>query len=61
VASTKACECRSPTRRTFIETPIRHSPGEFDALTDDELLQALRERIARLGLTPDLPETQTQH
>ncbi len=28
-------------------------PGEFDHLSDDELLAALRERIAALGLTPD--------
>ncbi len=28
-------------------------PGEFDHLTDDELLAALRERFAALGLTPD--------
>jgi hypothetical protein len=37
------------------------APGEFDNLTDDELLTVLRERIERLGLTPDLPKTKTQH
>jgi hypothetical protein len=29
------------------------SDSVFDALTDDELLKALRERIAALGLTRD--------
>ena len=36
-------------------------PGEFDHLSDDELLAALRERLARLGLSPDLPGSKTQH
>jgi hypothetical protein len=41
------------------------TPGEFEALTDDELERALMERMARLGLT-DVAETQrdvgeTQH
>jgi Fe2+ transport system protein FeoA len=29
------------------------APGEFEALTDDELLAALRERLRALGLAPD--------
>ena len=29
------------------------APGEFDALSDDELLAAPRERLAKLGLTSD--------
>jgi hypothetical protein len=29
------------------------APGEFDALTDDELERALVERFRALGLTPD--------
>jgi hypothetical protein len=33
------------------------APGEFEALTDDQLERALMERIARLGLT-DVGETQ---
>jgi hypothetical protein len=28
-------------------------PGEFEALTDDELERALRERFSASGLTPD--------
>jgi hypothetical protein len=28
-------------------------PGEFDHLSDNELLASLRERFARLDLTPD--------
>jgi hypothetical protein len=29
------------------------APSEFEALTDDELLAALRERLRALGLAPD--------
>jgi hypothetical protein len=29
------------------------APGEFEALTDDELLAALRERLRALDLAPD--------
>jgi hypothetical protein len=29
------------------------APGEFEALTDDKLLAALRERLRALGLAPD--------
>jgi hypothetical protein len=29
------------------------APGEFEALSDDELERALREQLAALGLTPD--------
>ena len=29
------------------------APGEFDALSDDELERAVRERFNALGLTPD--------
>jgi hypothetical protein len=38
------------------------SPGEFDHLTDDQVLQALRERISALGLTPlDAGSNMTRH
>jgi hypothetical protein len=36
-------------------------PGAFDDLSDEQLERALRERLARLGLLPDLPGSKTQH
>jgi hypothetical protein len=39
--------------RQRIERAEIGGPGEFDALTDDELERALIERFSGLGLTPD--------
>jgi hypothetical protein len=37
------------------------SPGEFEAMSDDELLQAIRERFHALSLTPDPGSDTTRH
>ena len=36
-----------------LHPPQRGAPGEFETLTDDELLAVLRERLRALGLAPD--------
>jgi len=37
------------------------APGEFEALTDDELERAIIERFTALGLTPDAGSNTTRH
>ena len=37
------------------------TPGEFDHLSDDELLQAIRKRFHALSLTPDPGSDTTRH
>ena len=44
------CPLQSPRSRRKAEIG---APGEFDALSDDELERAVRERFNALGLTPD--------
>ena len=48
--------------RTPLERAEIGSPGQFDAMSDDELERVLIERLGALGLSVEaLPERDTQH
>ena len=59
-AACTAIKVKAVLSGTWIERQEVGVPGEFDALTDDELERMLAERIADLGIVPD-SGTDTQH